>query len=317
LDEDQKKVISDHITWCNNCKALYNRINLINIAIEDHIDDDKLGHYSIFKFHPNDTDFDAKRFSKTEINKIDHHLNLCNACKEKFIEKQSLYSDMNEYWIDSSLPDIELLPFTEEERPIKQRFTQILITLIKSIQINKKIRYSSLAAATTVLILVMFLLIERKPSINDLAKLDDINIPVSIRSGYTNTLQKGIILFNQKNYSDAIIQFDKYVETELKSNDQNYAKYLLGLSYIKSAEKSERINVSLVEKGIVQFNNILTTTDNSILKENVLWFLGKAYLMKKDIKKAMRYFESVNSLDGNRAEKSRVILNQLKDTGSL
>jgi tetratricopeptide (TPR) repeat protein len=310
LDNQQKEKLNKHLQSCAECKKLYKNIDKIRIGIYDHIDDELLSEFIENEKHNNEKDYISHKVSDKDIKMIKEHLDFCNMCGSKYKERQLIYSELNEHLENFDFLETEIRPFLIEKTKIPSMLISQIKQLIQDIHFNKKIVYGSLI--TVVLFFAILTNLDsKKPTIEDLAYINEIEIPVSTRGGTSDNLQKAIFLFNDKMYSKSIILLEKIVDND--SINKEYAQYLLSLSYLMLATKNDEIRQSLIDKAIYRLNSLQEVINNTNLKENVLWYLGKAYLLNKDISKAATCFEKIYKLDAYRSPESQIILKQLKE----
>ena len=311
LSINQKNEILKHIKLCIGCRSHFQKISHIINLMDNHVNDQLLISYAYLILHPEDTTSDRKKLSDDEIDKIKQHMQKCEFCNSKYLEIQSQYLEMEEFWLKAGYPDFEIQPINnKQDLSTKNRQNSFILSdkrYLGSRNIQKII-----AIAAVILVLFMSFLADRKgTSLEDLAKIEDIHIPVSIRGGESNTLYKGILVFNQKKYNKAIVFLHEYIEANPNTNNENYARYIIALSYLKSMDNNNTINLLNVDKGISELKIVLSLSKSQNQKENAYWYLAKAYLMKKDIPHAIQYFKEVEALSGDRLKESQVILKQL------
>ena len=142
---------------------------------------------------------------------------------------------------------------------------------------------------------------------------------IDIEEPKTGIMFKSLIeRLNQHNYESAIRFLKIYISETSDLYTKNYARYLIGYAYLKSVKISnnnkEKINKdSNVRNGLQYLNLVLEHTNNEGLKEDALWYLGKAYLLLDEVTQAKIYFNKVSLMRGPRADDSQVILYNLSN----
>lgn len=323
LSEQEKNKISEHIAHCPGCQDHFNKIhNLTRLVRSKHIEDSLIESYVIYQNQPDEAEYHGKKLNISEINLIEKHLLNCSECSAKFEKIKSTYLEMDQYMESLNFPDIILHPQgIKKILLIKNMKFQEHAIILKDFILSVFLKHKSLAISVSVFAFIIISVLcfsENSGSIKNLALIEDINIPVSTRSAITDDLQKGILLFNQKKYSMAVTVLERYIKNDLKDYNKDYARYILGLSYLKQAGvlKDAHLgsdHLSVLNKGIKQLNFVLKDAKNPALSEDIVWFLGKAYLMKKDTITAKQYFEKVIALKGNKSKESQEILDNLQD----
>lgn len=313
LSDENKEDTLKHISYCSECRSHFKKINQIMYLMNDHVNDQLLIEYAYNNLDLDGSTPGESKLSDAETENIKQHLYECDFCKSKYKEMQSQYIEMNNFWMKEAYPDFKMQPANYKPN-LSIRNQQSSISFIANKYQGDRYIQKIMAFAAVILILVVSLFVDwTSPSIADLAEVKDIRIPVAIRGSENNTFYRGIISFNQKNYREAIILFQQYIASDKETNEIDYVHYLLALSYIKSANNIVPIDLVSVDKGISELSLVLSSSKNPNLIENTNWYLAKAYLMKKDILNAARYFKEVIRLNGDRREDAQLILNQLKE----
>jgi len=307
LSDAEKEKINKHIVQCSPCKTLFDRIQYINSLLTMHIDEDSLASYTLLKEKNEQFYLDEKKLSLAEIAHIEKHVAHCRVCKEKYNQLQSQYADMLKFWQDSDYTDFDIQPLSRlvNEADKKAHF---------KIQKNKKYVYPLLAAAAVILILLLTLNKQQDiPSFENWPDNDNVEMPLSIRGAVADQLQQGISHLNQADYPEAILDFRDYINSEADAISKNYARYLLGLTYFKSATQNNEINRTHIDKSMTELHQVASETRNIAIQEDAFWYLAQASLLKNDLPHAVRYFEKVRLLNGSRAKESEKMLQRLKE----
>lgn len=320
LKTDQKENLFGHIESCADCKRYYDRIKHINKISAKHLDDDLLEHYALIISAPGETNYESEKLSVQNIDKIENHLNSCRICKDKTDKMQLSFQEMENYWQAENLPDLEINPVSRNNsNPIMAiRYWKLNFqkgkTLLNSLP-TKKIAI----AASIIVVSWIFLIRVNSPnySVKDFARVEEIFIPDNTR-GEINELQQAIIFFNEKNFENSINILNKFLQHEVDKNQNNYAKFLLGLAHMQLAQVSKG-NFSLSQRRSLRF---IAITVFSILADDVkqpqllqenLWYLAKAFIHQEDVLNCKKTLKRIVSVNGSRSIEGKALLDELQN----
>ncbi len=131
-------------------------------------------------------------------------------------------------------------------------------------------------------------------------------------------LSEGMFAFDQGRYEQAIQKFDQFIATNADQAALSNAHYLTGVAHLNQATSDFlgrflAVDAGRVESAIQNLNAAIPLTDNLHVKENVYWFLGKAYLLQQNGGEAKEVFKKVGDLNGTRLKDAQEILQKIED----
>jgi tetratricopeptide (TPR) repeat protein len=159
-----------------------------------------------------------------------------------------------------------------------------------------------------------------KPAYFDLAKITN-NREFSISRGRaTDDFQRGIEAYDEENYNQAILFFNKDAKLNSSENTIFYTHYLLGLTYLESAQKSilglfPHIDNDKVSNGIVNLKICIRENNSGEFQDinmNANYYLSKAYLMEGNKEEAILSLKNVINGKGSKMDEAAKILNKLE-----
>lgn len=283
-------------------------------------------------------DYVNKNLSKKKEKKMEEHLNFCPFCLEAVKsllfsqEMQPKKQESLKNWntIEKKL-DNKFYTALDSLKSNKQKSQELsyrksYFTLIKERWqefINNLIPGKILAYAGAIMIILIIgiysiAFFSRSDNFY-LAEIESEKQSI-LRTGVESEsfLTKGMQSFNQKNYTTAIEQFNDF----LKENPENYsAHYYAGLSTLLLAKKglpglSYTYDQTKVNTGIIFLNHALQNAgENKYYLEDCYWYLGKAYLMKKNLTESRKFFNQILNLPHPhlmRKNEAREIVSKLK-----
>lgn len=114
-----------------------------------------------------------------------------------------------------------------------------------------------------------------------------------------NILREAMQYYENKNYAQAIIGFEKVLEKDSLNVPTNFYS---GISYME-IEKYNKANHSF---------DVVIDQKNSLFMEQAQWYLGFCYLMTEHNEKAKEQFQSIATSDSFYNKKARKVLRQIK-----
>jgi outer membrane protein assembly factor BamD (BamD/ComL family) len=181
-------------------------------------------------------------------------------------------------------------------------------------------RWIPIAIAATLLFFVLnpsIFFNNTSSDISQLAHLDDVKIQYGVRGNSQVLLQQGIEALNEKSFVEAVNHFENSINQNPNDLNKGYTHYLCGLALLLKADRNtsaqtEQEKKALINNSLTHLQISLSTNNNLSMRENTLWYMAKAYLMKNDIEEARNYFQKITALKGRRFSKSREILSILE-----
>ena len=260
-----------------------------------------------------------KNLSKKKAREIEEHLNLCPYCVQA-VQKLLSAEDINnikqqfgENWtkIEKKL-DTQFYTSLDSLKSARRDFPKIsswkrYFDLIKekwqefihTFHPGKALAYAGSVAIILIMSIYSFAFFSRSDNFY-LAEIEP-EKQSTLRTGVDSAsiLTQGMRLFNQKNYAQAVKQFQIF----LNENPEYYpANYYAGLSLLLSAKKglpglSYTYDQTKVSAGIVYLNQALQNSENNkFYREDCYWYLGKAFLMKGKASEARKFFQKIIQL---------------------
>ena len=242
------------------------------------------------------------------IPRIEEHLRICKKCEDEFKELNSEYAE-SESILDNIL--INSVSDSGNKSSIPGVYKRIW-----------GVRFAFITSVSIILLFLSTVVISNltKPAYYDLAKVTN-NPEFSISRGRaTDDFQRGIEAYDNENYNQAILFFDKDIKLNGNENTIFYTHYLLGLTYLESAQKSilglfPHMDNNKIRDGIVNLNACVhenNTGEFQDINMNAYYYLSKAYLMEGNKEEAILCLKSVINGKGSKMDEAAKILNKLE-----
>jgi tetratricopeptide (TPR) repeat protein len=141
---------------------------------------------------------------------------------------------------------------------------------------------------------------------SDLARIEPIPyIPIAMRAGEAQTentrlFKESMQFYASGDYQSAIAKLSLLVAKESTNAE---AHFYLGLCYLLSRQT--------VDSAIIHLEKALTLGDNSFA-EKCHWYLGNAFLLKEDGKKAIEEFDKVVEFEGDYEWQAREVVVEIE-----
>ncbi len=270
-----------------------------------HLNEEELGEYILYQ-NGLKTD-NISTISRAPF--IEAHLRKCTVCSDIYKELNSEYSDIDSY-ISETIKHDKILSGTQYVNPKNA---------------NTHFRASRYAFASVLFIGLVYLVLYifsslSTPAYLEAAGLNNVTEFSVNRGRATEDFQNSLKALEKQNYKDAIV----YLQKDIKQNPDDetifYSYYMLGLSYLETAEHSfaglfpgydqERaLTGADYLKESVRKNNSGKFTN---IKLNAYFYLAKASLMVKDKKSAKEYLTMVINEKGSRMEEAKKLLKEVE-----
>jgi len=327
LSENEKKDLKKHLEFCKSCQKYFQSVNFIISQIKEfnqsnHIEEGMLSRYAVYRFAPDEPDFDGTRLSESEIRRIESHLARCVYCEEKLGTLMEEIEDLNSYLDETDLPDMVVGATSVIER-VKEKFESLfdsISKILKNILPKPKLQWIPALTTAITILLIMFILSElwkKSDPYVDLAKIDKKELFSITRSSTTTSLFTALRAFENNDFSRAIIETENYINIHPNEVNLGYTHFVCGLSYLlreqsQSLERHSEFDLSMVDKAIEHFQKTIEMTNSRRLQEQAHWYTGKAFLMKRDFQQAKKEFEIVLSFKGQKMDDARTMLKKLE-----
>ncbi|OPX35405.1 hypothetical protein B1H10_01300 [candidate division KSB1 bacterium 4484_188] len=327
LDSREQKDLLSHLQNCPDCRKLSRKINGINHALKkharaSHFSDDVLLRYVHYLSSPDEPYYDGSKLNKELAADIDAHVSDCHLCQKKVAAFRQELIEMGTYLEEEGVPDLVIGKPAASEVLSKQ-FAKLSRRLSQAIeQLTARPQWKLIPALATALTVVIVLLVSpvfrgSGDSYSKLTQIEVRQISAITRGSAANALQKSISQFNRENYLAAAEQLEEFLRTQPENPNRAYAEYLCGLSCLmqvngKLQQLPEGTKTEAINRGIRHLQNAKANIRSRRLQENILWYLAKAYLMKKDAKTARAYLDKIIPLKGRRMEQAQTLLDEIQ-----
>lgn len=236
---------------------------------------------------------------------IENHLRKCQKCNDIFLELNGEHEEIFSF-VESNLAP-------GKEAPVQQ-------------VINRNIRplsFKYLTVSSFAILLLFFgtLLVSyfTTPRAYEFAKMDDSSLYIT-RGRATNEFEQGLKALDNKNYNEAITFFKNDISNHQNDKSVFYTSYILGLTYLESAEKNvaglfRTYDSKKVKEGIRYLETAVaknTTGEFPNVNFDAHFYIGKGYLMLNEKVKASEYFRKVLASKGGKMDEAKKILSELK-----
>lgn len=325
LDSAEQNEISAHIRICEDCRRHFEKVEKIFSGMKEVNGSNHISHALLVRYvsqlnTPDEPDFHGEKLSIENRRQVENHLKKCRDCKESVDLLQKEYAELHSFIEDSEIPDILFgkLSIIDKVRnygtniagQIKQKADDLLP------QRTPAWAPPALAAAALLMIVLLLPGIFRNdaPSYESLAKLETVEARYMMRNGIKPQLEQGFILFNDGQFAEAADKLDTFLEANPDYEHIDYVRYICGVAYLmQGSSDPENRNQLAINRGIERLHISLTVDIGMRLKEDVLWYLGKAYILKAQPEKAETFFKQVLQLNGRKAEKAKSILREIEN----
>jgi len=327
LNAENRRELDAHLQTCSHCRKVFEENRAIFAAVQTeangvHIDMRELERYANYLLTPDEPDFSGEFLSLQEITQIKTHLSGCQKCEKHVDEMLQELRALDVYLEDAGIPNITIgereveTTFGEakaaSQRPAGER--SALAHFWKKLMIGLTAKPYLIAAAGVAVIALLVMINPFRgnnvPGYAGLAALDQPQFSYLTRGNGNNDLQSGLQSLNNANYVDAIHHLEQFLVANPESENVAYARYLCGVAYLYAAKESggdAQLNLA-----ISNLKETASTTTNLRIKEGAAWYLGKAFLIKKDMHQAKIYFQQVIQLRGRKHQAAKKILTALE-----
>ncbi len=327
LNAVDQQALDAHLQACSHCHKVFAESRAIFAALQAetsavHIDEQDLERYANYLLTPDEPDFSGEFLSLQEIDQIKAHLSGCQKCKIHVDEMLQELQALDAYLEDAGIPNITIGEAVVEASFKKARVAPKRIAGERS---TLAILWENLTSALTVSpylipaagVAIIALLVMINPfggnnfsGYTELSALDQPQFSYLTRSNGNRDLQAGIQHLNNASYTAAIEHLERFIAENPKSDNATYARYLCGVAYLYAGKESDS-DIQL-NRAIDNLKNISSQTTNLRIKEGAAWYLGKAFLIKKDVHQAKIYFQQVIQLRGRKHQAAQKILTALE-----
>ncbi len=327
LDETNRHKVDEHLQHCETCNRYFKQVRRLERLLKadgpiSHISNGQLTRYVAHINAPHEPDFDGQKPDSEKLEQIKAHLRECDYCSARVQEMQASYRDLENFVEQTELPDLTLKPKSATYRPAPERASVLeqALSFIDSLLPARAVpKFATVAMLLLVFVLFIFNPLSIDKIINEHKNLSEIEpktITFAVRGISDNTLERAFIDFNNQNYERASQGLNEFLKDHSEHENRLYVQYVYGLSLIMEVNRSsdmDKLMQNTLEHGIAHLKDCLQRTNNERIREDILYYLGKAYLMKQEESAAKEYFEQVISHKGKRMEEAKSILSALEN----
>lgn len=324
LSHAEKQKLDAHIACCSQCQVEFRRHQAIVAGLQEmkepkHTEDALLSRYATYLEAPGEPDFDGRRLTSAEVQKMEAHVGECSQCREKLAVMRSELHELSTYLETTDLPDVELgsMPLIEVARQKAAAFGRLAARIFQDVVVQPRPRYI-LIPATGLAILLLLVLInpfgKNLPAgYGELSALDPVQINYLTRGAGSSDLHSGVAAFNEGDYARAAQLLETVIANEADPGTREYARYVCGLAYVFAAQKDPAGASTALASGLSYLQMVIQQSSSVHIKENALWYAGKAALLQNNPTAARNFFEEVRRLNGRRSQQAGQILQQLEN----
>ena len=321
VNENERQKIKNHADNCSSCHKVLQQVGIIMTSLDRDInqhsvDDELLLRYSIYLSAPKEADYDGRKLTQSEIANIRDHIAGCGACRNNVEQYCQDFQEIEEYWEREKLPSLMLNPKLLFET-LNQRMAGFLKKVANYNPFIFKPRFFPIALGTSVLVILLWVgPFFRGDQIlyNQLTSLDEVSLLT--RSSLPDPLSEALSAFHESNYNQSIQDLEISISSNTSDPSLFYAHYVLGICYLYEAQSDflgrfRIFNAMLINKGIQNFERASVLSGNPGIEEDCLWYIAKAFIMKKEEEKAIQTFESIIRFEGRRFKEAKEALNNI------
>ena len=283
--------------------STYNELSRV-VKHSSHLSDEEISEYILFK---NEAPGEENTLI-ARIPFIESHLRDCSKCSEIFKELNSEYGEIDNFLAENPLisesadkNDTSAVPLRKNFRTPRYVFASII--LIGLIYISL---YVISSYTTPSYFKYALLMNESDISIN--------------RGRTTENFQNSLKALENKNYGKAI----NFLQMDIKQNPGDetifYSYYILGLSYLKTAEHDflglfPGYNLSRAQKGKEYLEKSIARNNSGRfinIKLNSYFYLAKASLMLNDKESTKKYLSLVINEKGSKMDEAKKLLGEME-----
>jgi len=307
LTEEGKKSLDKILKEDAEAAEFYNSYKKLGVAFLEskHLTTDEFADYVLIK---NGKEPERKE-SLQNIPFFDDHIRRCDKCTEelKFYNKE--YLDVDNF-ISNQLEATK----TESKKPSESKVFSIPKLFFSRYAV---IGISAMAILFFSLIVISNLSTSKYYKLASVSETSDISIS---RGRTTNDYELSMKALEEKDYRSAI----EFLKSDIESNPNDetifYSHYILGLTYLETAEKNvlglfPEFDKSAAEFALQNFKKTIELNTSGKFQNvnlDAYFYSAKASLMLEDSKSAKEYLNIVIKEKGGKMKDARQILNELQ-----
>jgi len=306
LNEEDKYLLRDIANKEPEAKTFLEAYKKLSKIINEssHISAEELGNYILIKSNLNaDQSLSLKKYWL-----IDKHLKDCKFC----------YSVYNE--LSGELEESEgiLNKYYDESKAEHTKAAKHTAYLFK----NNLFKYSFISAVGIVVLFFGLGLFSNfiTPKYYYLGKLNNKPLSSITRGTSSFEYQEGIAALDNGNYKEAISLFEKDIDKNINQASTFYAHYILGLTYMESAEKDflglfVSYDNKKIKKAVDNFNICISENNSGSYPDisfSSYYFMAKAELLLNNTDLAIKYLRIVVENKGSKMNEALELLKKLQ-----
>lgn len=314
LTRQQRESLERHLVDCGSCRekmsefrSIWDALRSDSAGPDAHPARELLSRFAVQRCDPEELDYDGRRLSSDELENVESHLVRCDACREDANLAIGDYREVDAYMEAQGLP--EMLPDSSGGGLVAR-----LGRLLRGLASPGALAYASGAAAAVLLVWVSPLfrpVAERYYALASVSQAE-LDGAVVITRADAGELNDGLAAFSQGQYENAIEPLTTHVRRNAEGPSVAYARFVLGLSYLRAAKSDvlgrvHQVDVERLDRAIEHLAEAERTTDTVRVREDALWFLAKGYLLRLDTDAALEALERVEGLNGRRGSDARAL----------
>lgn len=284
---------------------MYNRLNK-TISSSGHLSTDLISSYILVE---NGDELDSRLISALR-SKIISHINECKLCRDEYNELFKEYKSTEDY-VDKSI-----------KRDIKSAASVNAILTASFFRKNSSLRY----VFTTLSILIIAyigIFVASSVLTPDYKKnifIDDQDNFYKTRGRTSDLFQRGLSSIDEGDYSTAIEFLTKDIAEHRNEKSIFYSHYILGITYLKSAEKDfiglfksyDGEDVNLAIKSFKESIDLNNSGNYESLKLDSYFYIGRAYSLIDNQESATQNLQKVIYGKGRFSKEASALIQQLE-----
>jgi hypothetical protein len=307
LTEEEKNSLNNLLKEDPEAYEFYNLYKKLGSAFlsSRHLSIDELSDYVLIK---NGLDPEKKANIKS-IPLFDAHLRRCQKCSEEMKSLNKEYSDV-ESFVGAKF---------EDRKEMKVRVLDSQPISVSKFSLS---RYSFIGISAMVFVFFSLLVVSivSTSKYYRLAALGETVDMSGSRGRTTNDFELSMKALEDKEYQSAIEYLKSDIDLNPKDETIFYSYYILGLTYLETAEKNllglfPSFDKSSAEAALQNFKKTIENNTSGKFQNvnlDAYFYAAKASLMVDDTKSAKDYLNIVVNDKGSKMNEARQILNELK-----
>lgn len=296
----EEKSQLNYILQDEEAKRYYDFYQKIESTVKNssHISEVDLAEYVLFMNQA----ADGNNLRGTVIPKIEEHLRKCSGCMNEFRRLNEEYAEVDNFLLSGRIQE------TAAGNNLKPSFSW------------SKYIFSSAAAAAALYLLLLIISNLSSPGYHKFAGLRDESEFYITRGRVTNYFQASVKALEENDFPRAVEFLKKDINSSPDDETIFYSYYIIGLSYMKQAEKSylglfPSFDKPAAKEALKNFHSAIeknTSGKYPNITLNAYFYAGKADLMLDNLPSAKDYFRKVVENKGSKMKEAEEILRELE-----